>query len=271
MRALLVVITLLILFPAAAGAQGLIGLHSTSDPNSSPQIIAPPYVVFTYTIFLYAPEPVSHVQFRVVRTGDLYSNTVFTGFDDHGYTVQGTIEDGIVVDFGGCVSGEVFVGTVSYIATADIECGEFQIQGPYGQPDVEAALCAGGTMFPAPQPGYYSSQPPHFFNRYPANGAVDVPADVTLSWDEYFCYFFGDCFGSQCRALNFGTDPGNLTTFYGIGTSVTPGPLDPYTTYYWSILTNELGSSALWSFTTGEGPVATEESSWGRIKSLYVQ
>jgi hypothetical protein len=55
-----------------------------------------------------------------------------------------------------------------------------------------------------------------------------------------------------------------------------PGPLEPYTTYYWragnwcvGCYHGEGAISDTWSFTTGAGPVPAEPSTWGRVKALY--
>ena len=55
-----------------------------------------------------------------------------------------------------------------------------------------------------------------------------------------------------------------------------PGPLAPKTTYYWRALNvcfgcehGDAAASALFSFTTGDGPVATKPASWGRVKATY--
>ena len=55
---------------------------------------------------------------------------------------------------------------------------------------------------------------------------------------------------------------------------VDPGPLLPNTTYYWrawSINSYSIAPTAMsetFTFTTG-GPVATQPSTWGRVKAMY--
>jgi len=98
----------------------------------------------------------------------------------------------------------------------------------------------------------FTSKPPdHAYNPDPADGAVDVPTDVQLSWTPGFeatlhYVHFGDSLDKVSAAG--GAAPISDTTF-------DPGPLEPGKTYYWRV--DEFCSpntikGGVWSFTTAE-------------------
>jgi hypothetical protein len=64
---------------------------------------------------------------------------------------------------------------------------------------------------------------------------------------------------------------------YPCALPLNPGPLAPQTTYYWQAHHNCIcgqvhpAQSDVFSFTTGDGPLAVEATTWGRVKALYRQ
>lgn len=87
-------------------------------------------------------------------------------------------------------------------------------------------------------------------NPNPADGAVNVPTTITLSWQ---CT---DPEGEQLTYdVYFGTDANALSSSYEYSASYNPGKLSPNTKYYWRVnawdakYNKTVGN--LWSFTTG--------------------
>jgi hypothetical protein len=87
----------------------------------------------------------------------------------------------------------------------------------------------------------------------------------------------------QCNKVVIGTSPGlenalvicNTVGSGACAVPINPGPLAPNTTYYWQAQTDCLcgqvvpGYSDVFSFTTGDAPLAVESSTWGRVKAMY--
>jgi hypothetical protein len=193
------------------------------------------------------------------------------------FATTGNSQTGITVYLGGCTSTfPVTVLTIYYT-------GEFTGGGPYGDCcawdafDVEFVDCdevtrEGGD---ATLCWYVSGDCETFdvlgpYDPYPADGATGVPTDVTLSWKLP---------QEVCDELFYlGTHPNPNTSFYwpeGYYTTWDPPELlAPNTTYYWRPriaceYDDYFSWPPTWSFTTGEGPLAAEETTWGRIKALY--
>jgi len=113
----------------------------------------------------------------------------------------------------------------------------------------------------------------------PPDGATDVPTNQLLS-------YVGD---ANYVALSTNPnmdiwDPANVIICNNIETGTTgppcslplnPGSLAPHTTYYWQAAYYcacgqvYAGYSEVFSFTTGDGPLAVDSTTWGRVKALY--
>jgi len=84
-------------------------------------------------------------------------------------------------------------------------------------------------------------------DRYPADGAINVPVDVDLSW------LAGE--GTGYYTVRFGDTADPVPAYIGNqpGTTYDPGTLQSNTTYYWLVIPrNSIGSGdwTTWSFTT---------------------
>jgi len=83
----------------------------------------------------------------------------------------------------------------------------------------------------------------------PANNSTDRPLDTTLNWT---------CVGATSYDVYFGTDANPpLVSIGQAGSSYSPGPLAPGTTYHWKVIAkNAFGelAGATWKFTTGSAP-----------------
>jgi hypothetical protein len=173
-----------------------------------------------------------------------------------------------IQNFGILVSGSTQVCTISVVPVS-------------GSTNIELTDCNGNAMI-----GAWSHNQPYCgtgllapYLPVPANGSVDVPTNQLLSYT------------GPANLVVLDTDPlldpdsaeQILCTshIYPPGEPpctlpVDPGPLAPHTTYYWMALNvcfgcehGEYGASELFSFTTGDGPTATEPATWGRVKAMY--
>jgi hypothetical protein len=110
------------------------------------------------------------------------------------------------------------------------------------------------------------------YKPVPQDGATDVPPTTLLSWEDGCC---------DDMTLYLSTEPFTLFPWEAIvyeGAKQNPydPALLPNTTYYWRVAEwadisphGFDGVSRVWSFTTGDGPVPVERSTWGTIKALY--
>ena len=102
----------------------------------------------------------------------------------------------------------------------------------------------------------------------PSDGETGVPLLVDLSWDHATPVCQAVLCSGEPDSLFLGTTPGPP----GVGKFDSPhrvGPLLPATTYYWRVDSNCVDSTGpVWSFTTTNN-VATQPTTWGRIKALY--
>jgi hypothetical protein len=101
----------------------------------------------------------------------------------------------------------------------------------------------------------FLAQPPNAYLPTPADGSNEASGDpnATLVWlpgtnaTGHHVYFGDGRDAVQAGAAD--TDKGPVT-----GTTFTPGPLEPLTTYYWRVdeigLANAVTAGAVWSFTT---------------------
>lgn len=115
----------------------------------------------------------------------------------------------------------------------------------------------------------------------PADGATDVPVNtllsyvgtantiqlstqpLTIEYDDHVICGPAYCFPS-------------LPGLQGCSYPINPGTLAPNTTYYWRASTwaptHEWcigASSQVFTFTTGDGPVAARATTWGHVKAMY--
>ncbi len=205
-------------------------------------------------------------------------------------TTTGDRFTGLEIDMGSCVGpGVVALGTLTALVnTGDTApCTDWSVGA-----GCEVQDCSGDWRPAIPVPhqvgtGYceclcwqccYWALAP--YDLYPLNGATAVPLDVVLSWNGTPEEFidpppYGGC------SVSIGTSPDCTSgTSYPVSCSLdqfAPDFLVPNTTYYWRVSwstppsgCSDLngGYSPLYSFTT-RGPNATEQKTWGYVKSMY--
>ena len=195
--------------------------------------------------------------------------------ESYNFPATGTLSTGIELDFGGCEpQGDTLLGTLTVILLNGTVggCIPWQIA-----PGCEIVDCDDNTRPAEPRYHEFSdtdgccsyidcpSLPPT--NLYPADGTIEVPLDVALSWSPAAAFV----------NVRISTDPACYTgqTFHlsGAGSNtLSPDFLLANTTYYWQVGWSDGiecgGTSAIYSFKT-IAPLPTDEETWGRIKALY--
>jgi len=142
----------------------------------------------------------------------------------------------------------------------------FSIVPATGHTAIELKDCDGYAMPTVSSCSYYQISAPYRPN--PPDGAIDVPTNQLLSYV------------GVANHVVFGTSPSPnnsicLKTEGSCLLPLDPGPLAPHTTYYWQAYNVCFcgqvfdGASEVFSFTTGDGPLAVESTTWGRVKALY--
>jgi hypothetical protein len=200
-----------------------------------------------------------------------------------------TLQAGVTVQLGSCRADAVTVARVDYfLPIHPAGCSLVKVvpdpSAPSGK--IEFTRCddelvylnegtIAGNIGSSSSCSAQPANPPS--NPVPADGATIVNPDADLSALLHWPSIVLGCFqlyGDGVRVF-FGTDPNpplykSEATFPGFPLDV--GTLQPGTTYYWRVTyLNSLGPSGLsptWRFTTA-GPLATEPSTWGRVKALY--
>jgi hypothetical protein len=144
----------------------------------------------------------------------------------------------------------------------------FSIVPASGHSAIELSDCDGYAMPTVSSCGYYQISAPYRPN--PPDGAIDVPTNQLLSYV------------GVANHVVIGTSPSLegatsicLATEGSCALPLDPGPLAPHTTYYWQAYNVCFcgqvldGASEVFSFTTGDIPLAVESTSWGHVKALY--
>ncbi len=258
-----------------------IGLYA--DQNGTGCTLAdPPAVAFVPVyVIVKGSTGSSAAQFRVSPVGcPSYQFVAFTPAP--GLISLGHPESGVGISFGSCVVGDFQIAFIHYVKLsepAESCCGIRTEPHPDAVTgEVELLDCADvahavdhsliwfkgdDACVPMPPPS----------DPFPADGATDVPLNVTLS-----CTFHDDevefsrcvpLFGDGVNVY-FGTEPDPpLAT--PAGQFPLPRSLQPGATYYWRVerlYGPARASSPVWSF-TAIGPVPVTTTTWGAIKALY--
>ena len=198
----------------------------------------------------------------------------------NGTSVTGDFASGFTLNFSGCTA-DLFAVARLYVVALSAPCCGFGPTPHPGAGRVELVDCTGHALTATWIPriavpsvnewciNYAVSGVPR--KPFPLDGAVNVPSSLELSW--VMDPPVGTC------------DLGVRTCAVYLGTSTTPpifsaelegesqpvSGLQPGTTYYWKVWSNNHGffvESPLWSFTTA-APVTVEPTTWGRVKALY--
>jgi hypothetical protein len=230
------------------------------------------YVVLTHSI------PVQELTFTAPKPS--FIGTII--YESSPFATTGDSQTGITVDLGMCMSAPVTVLSIYHLGVGSTSgCATWPVgENPgFGDFTFDLVDCDGVTrqghsaVLASPTtegvccPTDLWLTP---YDPYPANGATDVPTNVILSWT-----LPEEAGGEWVWFTDQPYYPGYwCSTREDYFTTYDPGELQPHTTYYWQIGLEWNScysgvSGGRWSFTTGDGPVTTEETTWGRIKALY--
>jgi hypothetical protein len=277
----------LVLIPAIAGADCLTPTRYTRfalDDASSLDVDCQIQVngVFGFVNVILVTDPVSKVRFTLPDPPAGVTVLSETWY----FPYTGDRHSGMEMDLGCSASGNVAIGQFAVLLPnpSQVQCGEWRIGD-----GCEVEDCNGN-----PQPSYPIHTRFGFscggsdcfqdcggrapYNLYPPHGATGVPVNATLSWQNAYPYYYGQT--GQC-SVRIGTTP-DCSDAQVVNFSCTADPgvvldfLQPSTTYYWQAsyyypadsCVNTDGASTIYSFTTA-GPVATQASTWGRVKAMY--
>jgi len=131
---------------------------------------------------------------------------------------------------------------------------------------VYTAQCAGGGT------AYLNilRVPPAPTDPVPSDHATGVPLQLTLRWYVPPIQAEACEAGTISQDIFFGTNanPPYVNSSFGDRSYVIPNPLLPLTQYYWRVTAGP-NSSPVWTFTTGDLPVAAEPRTWTQMRSLY--
>lgn len=229
------------------------------------------YVILTNSI------PLKEISFRAPIPGCLGGPGSFV-FESSPYTTTGDSQTGITIDFGGCITAPATILTIYSFQALSDPCCPWQVFSYDGlTSQIEFVDCSD-----VARPGESAVYGPLYtgeccvtfdvlapYEPYPPDGATGVSTEVDLSW------ILPDLGCGEWIYFDDVPAPWQLVPWddYDYYTTYDPGTLQPNTTYYWKVYMqcdyDWASNSPLWSFTTGEGPVATETSTWGRVKALY--
>ncbi|HEX6791331.1 MAG TPA: hypothetical protein VF247_08485 [Candidatus Krumholzibacteria bacterium] len=174
----------------------------------------------------------------------------------------------VTVSFGECLPSPIHVLTLRVVSLDPPACCYSKVPG------IDAGTCVGDRTPLASWELMLTDTLCHVVapsNPNPINGATFVAQDAVLSWSKMYGPRY--CNSIYWYHVFFGTDsnPPSATMTSHLSWDP-PGSLAVNTTYYWRVSGFGDGGQALsplWSFSTGEGPVEIEASTWGRIKALY--
>lgn len=188
-----------------------------------------------------------------------------------------------LVPTGPCIGGpNLLVLTIEYVASSALPPTAWEITGAF-TPNLAFWDCGSGSFVgmsitswinnPGANCSRFQYLAPYFPN--PPDGGENMPTNLSLG-------FMGDAnrIWLSTEPFDAPRDADIVCATAGGGSCPNPlgvGLLAPHTKYYWMAgnvcdppsedCANAL--SAVWSFTTGDGPLTVQSSTWGRIKAFY--
>ena len=252
----------------SANAEISVGVFSNSSGNSTCANIESPSQVLYVVYKDPSANPIKSIQFTAsaplcLHNSMILDESVFPG------TIGGS-QAGVYIDFGECLVPPIHVLTINVIGGNVVEnCCWWPFT------DIQIVDCNDEVIGVGSSGGMLSIEPceltaPH--SPFPADDAVGLPATVLFNWLTENPPV--ECYGTPLvYNIYIGTDPESLDQHWWIGPPYEVNGLLPGTRYYWQADVEILGTegpyiSPLWSFVT-EGAVPVEQSTWGRIKSLF--
>lgn len=189
----------------------------------------------------------------------------------------GDSQTGVSITMPLCTNAPVDVMQINFFATSPVLGCTWDVFPVDGDADILLADCDGYAMKGGSARSVYCGDVNAYIAPYrpnPPDGATDVPTNTLLS-------FIGSAnvIGLTERGPAYAYDDVACSTAFGTlcDNPFDPGMLKPNTTYYWATIywcagtcpEGEGAVSDVWSFTTGDAPVAAEPTTWGKVKALY--
>lgn len=216
---------------------------------------------YTLNVNFYAAGPAAHARFKVVSSSPLPFMDPPNGEFDVSINPCNT--------YG-------WLGWVQIFVPAGLTV-ELTIVPLPGLTEIELTDCDGYALPTVQECETYRQLAP--YRPDPPTGAVNVPTNQLLSYvgeANYVAlstnpnmYIWDSTNVILCNHIETGT------TGPACQLPLSPGTLAPHTTYYWQAVEYCAcgqvypGYSEVFSFTTGDGPLAVEPSTWGRVKAMY--
>jgi hypothetical protein len=253
---------------------------SSEATGVNPYLEYTQYIPSDIYVRVGASRPLRSVRFALPFAACV--DTVLLASASSPYSVEGSIESGVTIDFGECIepTGTVMAIGLFILMTADCCEWAFEPHPDAASGRIEAVDCDGNTVYLFPHGGTFDMDfgiddcgaPTVPSYPFPADGAVDVPLTVDLDWLSQTTA--GTNLGVFIANVYFGTTPDAPVLLWNVDADAAHvvGPLEPNTTFYWKVhsIAGDFGDTfgPVWSFTTTNG-VAAETSTWGRIKALH--
>jgi hypothetical protein len=236
-------------------------------------------LVYIYVNYYYGP-PAKSISFQAPIPSCAIGLTLISESAQFS-SIVGDSQTGITINFDGCVSPPQTLLTMLFVGNGTSE--DCCLIVPQAHPNsasgrIEIVDCNNNVILAGGHPGLINPAVgcychpdmimPEVSNPSPPDGADDVPINIDLSWDRYDPeHPYAD------HTMYFGTqsDPPQIPGVFSED-NYDPGILNPWTTYYWSVLiwrNARLVKGPIWSFTTGRGMTPIRPTTWGRIKALY--
>lgn len=264
---------IVLIAPGQVWTQGTIGIYG--EPAGRTLCVMPDSPLQEYFVVYADGPPIQRIEFSAALPVECLT-PLSTWISDFAMfpNTAGDSQNGIVVDFGQCLSPPIHILSILVEQPANLkpDCCPWEIGG------VVASDCEGNPIAWHRTRGYLNSyacepiQPPH--TPTPADEATFVPLTANLEWGHQSGPVGCELGDVLVFSISWGTDPSDLTTLFDQGSPFpVPGGLMPDSRYYWQVTSTTYSGGVsvpgpLWSFTT-EASVASEASTWGRIKALY--
>jgi hypothetical protein len=199
-------------------------------------------------------------------------------------TVIGTSINGVSLGYGACMAAPTYLGMANFFGSAAPPCSQIWVVPDPASPSgsIQVVDCAFNLLLAPNSAGVVNCgpcgvKPPE--NLLPSDGAIAIGLNPTVSWTWEQPTGCPEGLGYTQFTVYLGTDPNNLTEAGWVltDTQVAVGPLLAGTTYFWQVEVNDgfwecpgsrVAYSEVQSFMT-EGVIPTDQSTWGKIKSLY--
>ena len=268
--------SLLLLISAPLAAQTVqLGVYGQPSDFSC-QITDSPAEVVTVYVVMSGQILLSQVRFALPFPTCMNDPTFLSASSDLLIAIPMEPKDGVTVTFPPvCESAPITLMSLQYFSTAGSSpCCVWEVQPHPASGLIEATDCDGTVHTVSSTTQLVNTQTCFCFeiggmappsNPSPPDLSVEQPLNAQLSFDPFPLTF---------EEIRFGTSIYPPLVYEGPTVDTyDPGPLDPNTTYYWSVETADgleaFSTGPIWRFTTTTGVIPVTPTTWGAVKALY--